>query len=333
MVYGFCLKRTKYENLDAQAAQIKKKYPGAVIYKTEDSYQKDFDKLTDAVKDGDIVVVSDILKLCTEVLDKADIDTIFNTVYRNYSALFAKGADIIILSFPFLSSDIYRSAIVNNHVPGSNHVEMAASHILEGQIRMAIRHQINRNNTKAASIKSSLKESGKRIGNPKGIKLNIKKERSSKEFMKDNLIDFGGKLSNDEVMAQLGIARNTFFKYKKELKMALESTSNLNDTIIDTDAADVITSETVSTDTTFDTAPESLSVNHPHYKSAFPSEKMESKPVLSDDENTGEIQENTKENEPVATAPSVENRKVNGKKKDTDDRDMIDGQTTLFDFL
>ncbi len=59
---------------------------------------------------------------------------------------------------------------------------------------------------------------GKQIGQQQGAKLNVKKAAQMKPIIKQHCKDFGGSLSDAEVMRLTGLARNTFYKYKAELK-------------------------------------------------------------------------------------------------------------------
>ena len=59
---------------------------------------------------------------------------------------------------------------------------------------------------------------GKQIGQVAGKKLNVKKAAPAKEIIKKRSKDFDGKLNDIECMKLTGLARNTYYKYKRELK-------------------------------------------------------------------------------------------------------------------
>ena len=59
---------------------------------------------------------------------------------------------------------------------------------------------------------------GKQIGMVKGTKLVTKKSVAAKEIIRKHSVDFGGSLNDAECMSLAGLARNTFYKYKRELK-------------------------------------------------------------------------------------------------------------------
>lgn len=62
------------------------------------------------------------------------------------------------------------------------------------------------------------KAQGKRIGQPKGAKLTTQKSILSKQFIIQNSRDFNGAMTDTEIINQLALSKNTFYKYKKELK-------------------------------------------------------------------------------------------------------------------
>ena len=59
---------------------------------------------------------------------------------------------------------------------------------------------------------------GKQIGQPKGAKLTTKKSIEAKEVILKRSKDFNGDLSDLEVMKLTGVARGTYYKYKRELR-------------------------------------------------------------------------------------------------------------------
>ena len=59
---------------------------------------------------------------------------------------------------------------------------------------------------------------GKQIGRQQGTKVTTKKSLEMKEQIMKYSKDFCGTLNDIECMRLLGIARNTYYKYKRELK-------------------------------------------------------------------------------------------------------------------
>lgn len=63
------------------------------------------------------------------------------------------------------------------------------------------------------------KLAGKRVGQPKGAKLVTKKSKKAKEQILKYNKDFDGTLTDAECIRLIGIARNTYYTYKKDLKI------------------------------------------------------------------------------------------------------------------
>ncbi len=62
---------------------------------------------------------------------------------------------------------------------------------------------------------------GKQIGQRLGNKLHIKKEESAKILIIKYSKNFEGTLDDPEVIKLVGISRNTYYKYKRDLKSRL----------------------------------------------------------------------------------------------------------------
>ena len=61
---------------------------------------------------------------------------------------------------------------------------------------------------------------GKQIGRLKSSTVTTKKSVESKEVIKKLSKEFDGNLSDVEIMRLTGLARNTYYKYKRELRNA-----------------------------------------------------------------------------------------------------------------
>ena len=59
---------------------------------------------------------------------------------------------------------------------------------------------------------------GKQIGQQPGRRLHIKKADTAKALIRKHSRDFGGMLSDADCIKLIGIARNTYYKYKRELR-------------------------------------------------------------------------------------------------------------------
>jgi ACT domain-containing protein len=62
------------------------------------------------------------------------------------------------------------------------------------------------------------KRNGRQIGLERGTILTTEKSIKCKEIIKKHATDFGGTLSDKEVMTLCQISRNSYYKYKREIK-------------------------------------------------------------------------------------------------------------------
>ena len=62
------------------------------------------------------------------------------------------------------------------------------------------------------------KKKGTHIGLPSGTTLTTKKSIECKAIIKKHSKDFGGSLDDADVIKLCGCSRNSYYKYKKELK-------------------------------------------------------------------------------------------------------------------
>ena len=78
--------------------------------------------------------------------------------------------------------------------------------------------RIGRNKEEIALNKYHLKKNGVKIGLPKGTTLETKKSLYCKAIIQKHSKDFGGTLDDPDVIKLCGCSRNSYYKYKRELK-------------------------------------------------------------------------------------------------------------------
>ena len=220
--YGYVRISTKKQNIERQIRNIKKEYPTAVIL--QDEYtgttlaRPAWDKLMKVVKEGDIIIFDSVSRM------SRNADEGF-TVYED---LFNKKIELVFLKEPQINSQTYKNAL-QNAIPMTG---TAVDYILDGinkylmelakeQIRLAFEqaekevedlHQRTREGIVTARL------NGKQIGGKTGVKLTTKKSIIAKEIIKTHSKDFGGTLSDSECIKLAGVSRNTFYKYKSEIR-------------------------------------------------------------------------------------------------------------------
>lgn len=222
MKYGYCRVSTMKQSIERQIRNIKEKYPDAVIVTDEytgttldrPGWMKLYKKLTE----GDIVVFDSVSRMSRDAEEGFEI----------YQDLYNRGVSLIFLKERLIDTDTYKAAL-SSGVPltGTN-----VDYILKGinqylmslakeQIRLAFEqaqkevedlHQRTKEGIETARL------AGKQIGQKPGIKLTTKKSVEAKKIIEKRSKSFRGDLSDAEVMKLTGLSRNTYYKYKRELK-------------------------------------------------------------------------------------------------------------------
>ena len=222
MIYGYCRISRAKQSIDRQIRNIKAVYPDAVIIQEVFTRtrldRKEWQKLYKAVKAGDTIVFDSVSRM------SGNADEGFNA----YEELYNRGVSLVFLKEPHINTDTYKQALESNIKLTGGSVDF----ILEGvnkylmalakeQIRLAFEqsekevedlHQRTKEGIETARL------NGKQIGQKAGAKLTTKKSISAKEEIVKYSKDFSGTLADADVMKLTGLSRNTYYKYKRELK-------------------------------------------------------------------------------------------------------------------
>ena len=226
MVYGYCRISRAKQSIDRQIRNILAIYPNAIIIREVFTRtrldRKEWCKLMKLVKDGDTIVFDSVSRM------SGNADEGFNA----YEELYHNGVNLVFLKEPHINTDTYKNALENNVALTGGTVD----YILEGvnkylmalakeQIKLAFEqsekevedlHQRTREGIETARL------NGKQIGLQQGTKLTTKKSISAKEVIKKHSKEFNGTLYDADVMKLAGLSRNTYYKYKRELKEELQ---------------------------------------------------------------------------------------------------------------
>lgn len=222
MTYGYCRISRAKQSIERQIRNIKAEYPEAHIIQEVFTRtrldRKEWPKLYKAVKAGDTIVFDSVSRM------SGNADEGFTA----YEELYNRGVKLVFLKEPHINTDTYKQALESNVKLTGGNVDF----ILEGvnkylmalakeQIKLAFQqsekevedlHQRTREGMETARL------NGKQIGQKEGAKLTTKKSIASKEIIMKHSKDFNGTLADADVMTLTGLARNTYYKYKKELK-------------------------------------------------------------------------------------------------------------------
>lgn len=229
--YGYCRISTGKQNIDRQVRNIHAVYPDAIIVKevyagTKFQGRKELDKILKIIKPNDTIVFDSVSRMSRNSDEGCE----------EYESLFNKEITLVFLKEPHINTDVYKQALQRQLDitlnTGNNATDKFMNTIIEAlngyimdlakeQIKLAFEqaqkevddlHQRTREGIATARL------NGKQIGQKQGSKLVTKKSIEAKKQIQKYSKDFEGTLTDIECMKMIGLARNTFYKYKAEMK-------------------------------------------------------------------------------------------------------------------
>ena len=223
MIYGYCRVSTQSQNIERQVRNILAVFPDAEIIRevyTGTTFQgrDKLEKLLKKVRRDDTIVFDSVSRMSRSAEEG----------FCLYQVLFNKGVHLVFLKEPHINTDTYRKALaakveltgdkVDFILVGVNRYLME---LAKEQIRIAFEQSQKevddmRQRTKEGMLTAKL--NGKQIGQKVGSKLHVKKADAAKKAIQIYSKDFGGSLSDKDVMKLAGVSPNTYYKYKAELK-------------------------------------------------------------------------------------------------------------------
>ena len=227
MIYGYTRISTKQQSIDRQIRNIKDLYPDAVIIEevytgTKIYGRKEFDKLLKKVKLGDTIVFDSVSRMSRNAEEG----------FQLYEELYNKGIELIFIKEAHINTTTYKQALTNNIKLTGTTVDFILEGINKYLLALAkeqIKLAFIQSEKEVKDLQQRTKEgietarlNGKQIGQVKGTKLITKKSIQAKEQIQKYSKDFNGTLKDVEVMKLIGVAKNSYYKYKKELIQELQ---------------------------------------------------------------------------------------------------------------
>lgn len=221
-MYGYCRISQKKQSIERQIRNIKTAFPEAIII--QEAYtgttidRKEWNKLFNKAKAGDTIIFDSVSRMSRNAEEG----------FKAYEELYNRGINLIFLKEPHINTDTYKQTLqglvsltnteIDYILDGVNKYLMA---LAKKQIEIAFQqaekevedlHQRTKEGIETARL------NGKQIGGKQGVKLTTKKSITAKEIILKHSKDFNGTLADDEVMKLAGLSRNTYYKYKRELR-------------------------------------------------------------------------------------------------------------------
>ncbi len=222
-IYGYCRISTKKQNIERQIRNIKAAYPEAEIfqeaYTGKQIIRAQFDRMLRRVKPGDTIVFDSVSRMSRNAEDGEKL----------YFALFDQGIDLIFLKEHYIDTTVYRENLKDKiALQGTDEDEIFKGlnnyfrKLARRQIRIAFEQAQKEVDDLSQRTKEGIKTArlhGKKVGGPahKSRTLHIKKKEPIKAEIRRKSKEFDGMMTDVDLIKVLGIARNTYYKYKKEL--------------------------------------------------------------------------------------------------------------------
>ncbi|WP_022775120.1 recombinase family protein [Butyrivibrio sp. AE2015] len=225
--YGYCRISTPQQSIDRQIRNIKAAYPNAYIVQEAFTGTKmdrpEWKKLMKNIAPGDIIVFDSVSRMSRNADEGVE----------TYFELYEKRIQLVFLKEPYINTEVYAENMKDKiELQGTDEDEIFKGlnnyfrKLAEKQIRIAFDqaekevqdlHQRTKEGIQTARL------NGKQIGQRRGNKLTVKKEAPAKDIIMKHSKAFNGTLSDIECIKLTGLSRNTYYKYKSELKAAEEN--------------------------------------------------------------------------------------------------------------
>lgn len=234
-VWGYVRVSTTQQKTKRQVDNIKAFCEDAVIL-VEKQSGKDiegrevFKKLLSKIKKGDTIIFDEVSRMSRNAEEG----------YTLYMSMIEKGVNLIFLKERHIDTAEYLRR-ANKHIEKiateNSKTDKLINGILElvsefekenlrDNIRLAFEQAEHERIFLIKRVTEGKAKSENHQGRPKGS-LNVNSEKGDriKQIIKEQSKDFEGKFSDVKIMTDYlhGVARNTFYKYKKELKTELQA--------------------------------------------------------------------------------------------------------------
>ena len=228
-MYAYCRVSTQRQDLQRQIDNITKLYPNAVIYSDKftgaTTDRPNWNKLHKLLQAGDTVIFDSVSRMSRNAAEGAAL----------YEELYSRGVNLIFLNEPHCNTDTYKQSaaqsipetgneIADIYIKATNKVIMI---LAKRQIEIAFEQAEKERKDICKRVKEGMQSKKKAAaaegitityGLEKGAKLTTKKSIAAKQIILKHCKDFGGSLTDEETAKQAGISRNTYYKYKAELR-------------------------------------------------------------------------------------------------------------------
>lgn len=218
--YGYARVSTKKQSLGRQIDNLKA--AGAEIIFQESftgttMKRPEWNKLMRVIKEGDVIIFDEVSRMSRDASEG----------FKTYKELYDKGIELRFIKESMLNTECFKStqvlATVGNdiadvYIEATNKVLML---LAEKQIQKAFEtaeHEVDFLHKRVSEGVRRAQADGKQVGRAEGVIVETKIAKDTKALILKHSKDFGGSLEDPEVIKLAGCSRNSYYKYKRELR-------------------------------------------------------------------------------------------------------------------
>ena len=231
MIYAYCRVSTPHQRLERQITNITELYPKATIFREfytgTTQNRPNWERLMGQIKKEDTIVFDSVSRMSRNAQEG----------FKDYKMLYQQGIHLVFLNEPLINTSVFDSTknnLLSIQVETGNE---AIDNFFKGNIRLIndflmalaeeqIKAAFDQAEKEVTDLHSRIsqgireaKKNGTQIGLTKGTSLTTKKSLDCIAIIRKHSKDFGGSLDDSDVIKLCGCSRNSYYKYKKELKM------------------------------------------------------------------------------------------------------------------
>lgn len=224
MIYGYCRISRPTQNIERQRRNIINAYGNVRIFEeaftgTKREGRKEFDKLLKLVRAGDTIIFDSVSRMSRNAEDGVKL----------YFELYDKGISLVFLKERHIDTETYKTALTNAVQLTGNDIADIYIEATNKVLRLLAERQIvlafEQSEKEVKDLQQRTREGietarrdGKQIGQREGRTLTVKKSIAAKADILKFSKDFNGSLNDIDCMRMTGLSRNTYYKYKRELR-------------------------------------------------------------------------------------------------------------------
>ena len=226
-IYLYCRISQRKQNIERQKRNLKAAFPDGTI--VEEAYtgtttaRPAWTRIFKKAAPGDTIAFDSVSRMSRNAEEGMEV----------YEDLYNRGVNLVFLKEPYVNTENYKQSLQEIGLYGDEIADeyiKATNRVLIILAKRQIRQAFEQSEKEVQDLRQRTREglqtailNGKRPGPKKGQKRETNKAKAAKKKIIELSRDFEGSNTDDEVRAIIGVARGTYYKYKREIREAREA--------------------------------------------------------------------------------------------------------------